>query len=136
MEVHFATAWEEVADLFPNRTAAICDGKAISWRHFEHRASQIASFLKAHGLGKDSKVALYLHNSNEYLEASFAAFKIEACPINVNYRYKAEELVYLLDNSDAEVVFFQSCYAMRIWEIKDRLPKVKAYIQIDDGTEA
>ena len=136
MDVQFATAWEEVADLFPNRTAAICDGKTISWRQFEHRASQIASLLSAHGLGKASKIALYLHNSNEYLEASFGAFKIEACPINVNYRYKAEELVYLLDNSDAEVVFFQSCYAMRIWEVKDQLSKVKAYIQIDDGTEA
>lgn len=136
MDVDFATAWEEVAELFPNRKASISDGKAVSWNQFEHRASQIASLLMAHGLGKDSKVGLYLHNSSEYLETSFGAFKIEGCPINVNYRYKAEELVYLLDNADAEAVFFQSCYAMRIWEIKDRLPKVKVYVQIDDGTEA
>ena len=136
MDVHFASAWEEVADLFPHRKAAICDGKSITWNQFERKAGQIASLLIAHGLGKDSKIALYLHNSNEYLEASFGAFKIEACPINVNYRYKAEELVYLLDSSDAEAVFFQSRYAMRIWEIKDRLSKVKVFVQIDDGTEA
>ena len=54
----------------------------------------------------------------------------------MNYRYKADELVYLLDNADAEAVFYQACYAARIWEIRHRLPKVKLYVQIDDGTEA
>jgi fatty-acyl-CoA synthase len=135
MDFHFATAWETVADLYPNRSAAICDGHAVSWRDFEQRAARIAGLLQAHGLGADSKAGLYLHNSNEYQEAQFGIFKIGGCPINVNYRYKADELVYLLDNSDAEAVFFQSCYAMRIWEIKDRLPKVKLFVQVDDGTE-
>ncbi len=136
MDFHFATAWETVADLYPNRTAAICDGKRVAWRDFEQRAARIASLLQVHGLGTDSKAGLYLHNSNEYQEAQFGIFKIGGCPINVNYRYKADELVYLLDNSDAEAVFFQSCYAMRIWEIKDRLPKVKLFVQVDDGTES
>ena len=44
-------------------------------------------------------------------------------------------MVYLLDNADAEAIFFQSCYAMRIWEIRDRLPKIKLFVQVDDGTE-
>lgn len=136
MDFHFATAWEQVADLYPQRTAAICDGKKLSWQDYERRAAGIAGLLAAHGLGADAKAGLYLHNSNEYQEAQFGIFKIGGCPINVNYRYKADELVYLLDNADAEAVFFQSCYAMRIWEIKDRLPKVKLFVQVDDGTEA
>ncbi len=136
MSFHFATAWETVADHYPDRTAAICDGHAVSWRDFEARAARIAGLLQAHDLGADSKAGMYLHNSNEYQEAQFGVFKVGGCPINVNYRYKADELVYLLDNSDAEAVFFQSCYAMRIWEIKDRLPKVKLFVQVDDGTES
>ena len=135
MDFHFATAWEQVADLYPNRIAAICDGRSLSWHDYEHRAAHIAGLLQAHGLGADSKAGLYMHNSNEYQEAQFGIFKIGASPINVNYRYKADELVYLLDNSDAEALFFQACYAMRIWEIKDRLPKVKLFVQVDDGTE-
>jgi acyl-CoA synthetase (AMP-forming)/AMP-acid ligase II len=136
MDFHFASAWEIVADKYPNRIATIADGKPLSWKDFEHRAACIASLLESHGLGADSKAGLYLHNSNEYQEAQFGIFKIGGCPINVNYRYKSDELVYLLDNSDAEAVFFQSCYAMRIWEIRERLPKVKLFVQIDDGTEA
>ena len=56
------------------------------------------------------------------------------CPINVNYRYKADELVYLLDNADAEVVFYQACYAMRI-PIR-AVTKVKLLVQIDDGADS
>lgn len=135
MDFHFATAWETVADCYPNRTAAICDGTALSWGAYETRAAKIADVLAGHGITADSKVGLYLHNCNEYQEAQFGVFKLGACPINVNYRYKADELVYLLDNADVEAVFYQACYAMRIWEVRERLPKVKAFIQVDDGTE-
>ena len=136
MEFHFATAWEAVADHCGDRLAVVTDHRRTTWRDLEDRAARIAQVLTDHGLGVDSKVGTYLHNSAEYLESQFAAFKIRGCPINVNYRYKAEELVYLLDNADAEAVVFQACYAMRIWEIRDQLPKVKVFIQVDDGTEA
>lgn len=135
MDFHIATVWEAVAETYPERTAAICDGEALSWRDYEARAARIAGVLAESGLGAGTKAGLYLHNSNEYQEAQFGVFKIGGCPINVNYRYKADELVYLLDNADVEALFYQACYAMRIWEIKDRLPKVKLFIQVDDGTE-
>ena len=71
-------------------------------------------------------------NCNEYTEAHFGCFKQSVCPVNVNYRYRAEELIYLLDNSDAEVVIYHASYAPRISEIRDSLPKVKRDIQVDD----
>jgi fatty-acyl-CoA synthase len=136
MDFHFASAWEIVADKYPNRVATISDDKPLSWKDFERRASCIASLLEEHGLGADSKAGLYLHNCSEYQEAQFGIFKVGGCPINVNYRYKSDELVYLLENSDAEAVFFQSCYAMRIWEIRERLPKVKLSVKGRGGLRA
>jgi acyl-CoA synthetase (AMP-forming)/AMP-acid ligase II len=135
VDFHFASAWETVADLFPHRTAVVSDGRRTDWRSFEDRAARMAQTLTEHGLGPDSKVGIYLHNSAEYLEAQFGIFKIRGCPINVNYRYKADELIYLLDNADVEAVVYQACYAMRIWEVRDQLPKVKLFLQVDDGTE-
>ena len=136
MELHFASVWETISDLIPDRPALICGDSTRSWREYDDRAARIASLLHAHGIGLDAKVGIYLHNSNEYLEAQYGIFKARGVPINVNYRYKADELVYLLDNADAEAVFYQACYAARIWEIRNRLPKVKLYVQVDDGTEA
>ncbi len=136
MGLHFANAWEAIAQEQPNQIALINGDHEVSWGEYDRRASCLAGLLASHGLARDSKVGIYAHNSNEYLEAQYAAFKLGGCPINVNYRYKADELIYLLDNADAEAVFFQGCYAARIWEIRSRLPKVKLFVQIDDGTES
>ncbi len=136
MALHFATAWEAVAQDQPNHTALICGDREVSWGEYDRRAACLADLLVKHGLGHDSKVAIYAHNSNEYIEAQYAVFKVGGCPVNVNYRYKAEELIYILENSDAEAVFFQGCYAARIWEIRRNLPNVKLFVQIDDGTES
>ncbi len=136
MALHFASIWETITDLIPDRPALVCGDRTRTWREYDDRAARIASLLDAHGIGHDGKVGIYLHNSNEYLEAQYGIFKARGVPINVNYRYKADELVYLLDNADAEAVFYQACYAARIWEIRHRLPKVKLYVQVDDGTEA
>lgn len=135
MDFHFADVWEAVAEKYPSRVAVNCDRKALTWRDYERRAAKIAAVLQGAGIGEGAKVGLYLHNCNEYQETQFGVFKVGGCPINVNYRYKADELVYLLDNADAEAVFYQACYAMRIWEIKDRLPKIKLFVQVNDGTE-
>ena len=136
MELHFASVWETISDLIPERRALICGDAERTWREYDDRAARIAALLDAHGIGHDAKVGIYLHNSNEYLEAQYGIFKARGVPVNVNYRYKADELVYLLDNADAQAVFFQACYAARIWEIRNRLPRVKLFVQIDDGTEA
>ena len=130
MEMQFATIWETISDHIPDDPALICDENVKTWKEYEERAAKLAFFLNEKSIGNDSKIGLYLHNSNEYLEAQFATFKVEGVPINVNYRYVEEELIYLLDNSDSEVVFFQSAYAERIKKIADKLPKIKAYIQV------
>ena len=135
MVMQFANVWERVSDTVGDNIALINGDNELSWSQLDVKAAKIATILEEYGLKSDSKVGIYLHNSNEYLEAQYGVFKIEGVPINVNYRYKENELIYLLDNADAEAVFFQGCYSERIKAIKDQLPKIKVYIQIDDGTE-
>ena len=136
MALHFATVWETISDLVPTRDALISGDVRRTWREYDDRAARIAAVLVEYGLSAGSKVGIYAHNSNEYLEAQYGIFKMRGCPVNVNYRYTAEELVYIIDNSDAEALFYQASYAARIWEIRDQLPKVKLYVQIADGTES
>ncbi len=130
----FAGIWEQVAATVPNRTALIDTRAHRTWQQYDDRAARLAAAFAAAGLGADSKVGIYLHNCNEYLETQFGVFKIGGCPINVNYRYKTDELVYLLENSDAEALVFQSSYAMRIWEVAARLPNIKLFVQVEDGS--
>ncbi len=134
MDMHFATLWEHISDVIPDQPALVHGNTRESWAEFDVRAAKLASTLSQAGLAAGAKIGLYLHNSNEYLEAQYAIFKIRGCPINVNYRYLEDELIYLLDNADAEALFFEACYADRIQQIKRRLPNLKLWIQVDDGT--
>lgn len=136
MNLDFASVWEMVSDLVPENDALICGEDIVTWKEYDDRASKIASALSEAGLGANSKAGLYLNNSNEYLIAQYAIFKVGGIPINVNYRYVEEELIYLLENSDAEAVFYHACYSSRIKEIAGSLPNIKAWIEVSDGTKS
>jgi 3-oxocholest-4-en-26-oate---CoA ligase len=131
---NFATCFEAIVDTQPDELAVVQGDRRYSWREFDDRAARISTALTDFGLGPDSKVAFYLHNGSEYLETTYAAFKSRAAHVNVNYRYVEDELQYLLDNSDAEAVFFNGYLGDRIAAVRDRLPKLKALVQVDDGT--
>jgi acyl-CoA synthetase (AMP-forming)/AMP-acid ligase II len=104
---NFADVWEMAADAVPSREALVVGDQRRTYAQLEERANRLASWLVAQGVGPGDHVALYLENSAEYLEAMLAAFKLRAVPINVNYRYVADELRYLLDNSDSVGVITQ-----------------------------
>ena len=136
MNLDFASVWEMISDIIPENDALVSGTEVVSWKDYDLMSSKIATALTQAGLSANSKAGLYLNNSNEYLIAQNAIFKIGGVPINVNYRYVAEELIYLLDNSDSEAVFYHACYSSRIEEISRSLPNVKAWIEIPDGTDS
>jgi fatty-acyl-CoA synthase len=132
--MHFATVWEQVADAIGDSPAVSHGAVTRTWTEFDQRAARMAAAYAAAGLGPDSKIAQYLYNGNEYLEAQYGAFKMRGVTINVNYRYLDDELWYLLDNSDSEALIFHSSLADRVARVVDRLPKLKLLIEVaDDG---
>ena len=136
MNLDFASVWEMISDIIPENDALISGDEVVSWKDYDLKSSKIATALTNAGLSANSKAGLYLNNSNEYLIGQNAIFKIGGVPINVNYRYVTEELIYLLNNSDSEAVFYHACYSKRIKEIAEALPNIKAWIEVADGTES
>ena len=135
MERQFATLWESIADVIGDSPALTHGDLTRTWTEYDDRAARLAQAMVDAGLGHDSKVGLYLYNSNEYLEAHYAAFKFRGVPVNVNYRYLDEELWYLLDNSDAEALFFHSSLGDRVARVVDRLPKLKLIVEVSDSAD-
>ena len=131
-----ADVWEAIAGVQPDHPALIQGERVISWGQFDARADALAAHLIASGVGEDAKLAAYLYNGPEYLEAYYAAFKAGLDPINTNYRYGGEELVYLFDNADAEVVVFHAGFAATLEAIKARLSKVKLWISVAEPGHA
>lgn len=133
MDWNFATVFESVADAVPTELALVQGTSRRTWAEFDDRSARLAGAFSAAGLGPDSKIASYCFNCNEYVEGLFASFKMRGVPVNVNYRYLEDELLYLLENSDAEALLFHSSLADRVAKVLDRAPNLKLLVQIDDG---
>jgi fatty-acyl-CoA synthase len=127
---NYANVWESIAQAIPERPAQVQGPRTISWAEFDQRADALARHLIEAGLTKGSKVAGYTFNCPEYLETYYAAFKGAFAPVNTNYRYVADELIYLFDNADAEAIVFDVRFAETVDAIRGRLPKVKAWIAV------
>src|SRR5580658_4067175 len=131
---NLADVWETVADVVPDRPALKTGSRVLTWRQFDRRANALAADLVSAGLTKQSKVGAYLYSCPEYIETYAAAMKAGMAPFNVNYRYGAEEITYLLADADAEAVVFHATFAPLLAEVADRLPLVKRWYAVADGS--
>ena len=122
---NYADVWETVADVQPESIAVTQGDRNVTWREFDRGADGIAQFLLDLGTVRQDKVAIYLYNSPEYLQATFAAVKVGLVPVNTNYRYGDDELSYLWENADAVAVVFHGAFTDRIEGILDRVPGVR-----------
>jgi acyl-CoA synthetase (AMP-forming)/AMP-acid ligase II len=130
MTMNMADMWEAVSDALGDEPALIHGEQIQSFREFDARSARLAAGLAAHGIAAGTKVAMFVYNCNEYLNTCFAAMKLRAVPVNVNYRYLADELLYLLENADAEALIYHGALADRVAQVRARLPKLKLLIQV------
>ena len=131
---NLAEIWEHNADRFPDAPAQRQADRSFTWTEFDRRADGIAATLLATGAQHQDKVAQYLYNCAEYMESMFALYKAGLVPVNTNYRYTADELVYLWGNCDAVAVIFHGMFADRCGELRSRVPNVHTWIWVDDGS--
>jgi fatty-acyl-CoA synthase len=137
MQFNLADLFDLVAETVPDRLAVAHGpgGAARSWREFGARTNALARHLqRSHAPG--DKLAIYSYNRPEFVEALAGAMKARLVPVNVNYRYREDELVYLFDNSDATAVVYEAAFADRVAKIRDRLPKVREWIELADASGA
>ncbi len=147
MELSIAQATEAIAAAHPERDALVSARGVQSWREVSDRTRRLAALLHAHGLGRHGSsgstsstsphdhVGLYLYNGPEYLEGMLGSWKARAASFNVNYRYVAEELRYLLDDASAGAVIVHECFAPVLAPVLDTLAvRPKLVLQVADGS--
>src|SRR5207237_7208117 len=92
----------------PDRQAVVCGDRRLTYRELDERATRLAHALVYElAIKPGDHVGLQLYDSPEYLEAMFACYKARAVPINVNWRYVADELRQVLDDAGARALFHE-----------------------------
>ena len=146
-ELPLAEVHEAIAATRPDEDCLVFRDRRLSWAEVTERTRRLANHLIAQGLGVHTErhelpghlsgqdhLAIYLHNGNEYLESMLGALKARVASLNVNYRYVAEELQYLLADSGARAVVVHSCFTPTLAEVLPHLPGLEVILQVPDDS--
>jgi acyl-CoA synthetase (AMP-forming)/AMP-acid ligase II len=147
VEFHFAQVHEAISAAIPDREAIVFRDRRLRYADVAERSRRLASLLAARGLGAHRErselanhesgqdhLAIYLYNGNEYLEGMLGAFKARVAPLNVNYRYVEEELLYLFRNARPRAVLYHAEFAPRVAAIRAQVPGLEVLIQVADAS--
>jgi len=103
---------------------------SMTYREFEDNFLKLANSLESLGIKKGQHVACMLPNSPDFCVAIYALWSIGAVFIPINPMYKADELKFVLEDSEAECIIIHSMLYPLLEKIRDELPKLKKIITV------
>jgi 3-oxocholest-4-en-26-oate---CoA ligase len=134
--LHFATLWEAIADEIPSaRPSPTGPGRSRGG----NSSSELPAWPARSGRTASAQVApspATSTNCPEYFETFLAALKIRAVPANVNYRYGGAELRALLENCDAEALFFDSALREQVASVRHQVSRVRLLVEVGEADPA
>jgi acyl-CoA synthetase (AMP-forming)/AMP-acid ligase II len=126
---------EEVIEFYgeqqPARPLATFDGKTLTYGQAHQRSSRIAEELARRGVGPGSRVALLAGNRTEFFEVLFAARKVGAVLVPLNWRLSPNEVEYVLQDARAEVLFVDGAFHPAVEQACERLPDLRLIVSLD-----
>jgi fatty-acyl-CoA synthase/long-chain acyl-CoA synthetase len=114
----------------PDADALIEGERRLTWRRFRVERDRLAAALVGLGLTPGAHVVLYGPNSLEYLLASAATRAAGAIPVPMNHRLSAEEVAYVLDDSDAALVFVADQFVPLVETIRAGARRVRHWVSL------
>ncbi|MEP6569680.1 MAG: long-chain-fatty-acid--CoA ligase [Acidobacteriota bacterium] len=128
---------ETLGELLGSRVAAApekqflfseADGGRFTFAQFAAAVNRTAALLKARGVGKGDVVSLLMPNSAEYIIAYFACWKLGAIAGPVNSLLKAQEISFVISDSETKVLLVHPDFQPTIASVKSKLPGLREII--------
>lgn len=133
MMANYGDVWRRIANAVPDRTAVVTvGGGTLTYREFDEAAARLATLLAEHGVRAGDKIAIDMYNRPEWVITLYAALKLGAAPVPVNFRYRAAEVDALLEDSDAVVLVYPSSLAEVIGALETPKRRTMIMLQVDD----
>jgi acyl-CoA synthetase (AMP-forming)/AMP-acid ligase II len=147
MEFTVAGLIEATAEAVPTRPAILTATRHVTFVEFLDRSTRLARFLSDRGMGLQRErssllghqsgqdfLAQYLYNSPEYLEGLVGSLRGRLVPMNVNYRYVARELRYVLSDARPAAIQYHARLAPVLRDVLQDIDFVRVLLQVDDGS--
>jgi acyl-CoA synthetase (AMP-forming)/AMP-acid ligase II len=115
----------------PDRDCMVFEGKKWTYAQTNERVNRLANALVKLGVEKGDRIGILQVNCHQYIESYYAAAKLGAIFVPLNFRAKADEIAYMITNAEAKILFVGSRYLDLINPILPQLTMVKECISID-----
>lgn len=137
MSWNLGDIFDAVAAAVPSDRPAIIQGERVtSWGELDARSNRVARAFLDLGLQAGDRVAIISRNHPAYIEGFVACLKARLAPVNINYRYKHEEIAYVFKDADVRAVLFQQEFADVVEELRAAMPHIQAWIRVDGPESA
>lgn len=120
----------------PHRTAVVCGKERFTYAQFAERVSRLAGALRKAGVQSGDRVAFLSTNCHRLLEAYYGVIETGAVLLPLNIRLAPQELAYILDDSGARMLFFQSHFLELVESFRAKLTAVKSFYFLDAPRDA
>ena len=117
--------------IVPEREAIVFDGNRMSFGELADRVNRLTNALGELGVGPGDRIAVMQVNCNEHIESYFAAAKLDAIFVPINFRARAEELTFMLNDSGVKVIILGQRYQDMLRSIKGDLTTVEHQITLE-----
>jgi acyl-CoA synthetase (AMP-forming)/AMP-acid ligase II len=128
---NLADLWETLVDAGPDDECLVAPPVRHTRGSLDRAANQIANHLIATGVSPGGRVGIYSRNRAEYVEALLGCWKCAAVPVNINWRYVADELSYVIDDAELVSMIVEDEYLPVLDELG-----FEARVRIGDWSEA
>ncbi|KEJ95165.1 fatty-acyl-CoA synthase [Pseudosulfitobacter pseudonitzschiae] len=88
----------------PNKTALVFRDQSDTFVELDAAVNRAANALRARGISKGDRVALFTHNNRSFVVLRFALARLGAIATPVNFMLNAEDFAYILDHSGARML--------------------------------
>lgn len=127
---------EANARKYPDDTCFVMEtGKGIqrlTFAEFNERADRTAHLLRQYGVEKGDRVAVYMQNNVETLETYYGAMKLGALPVPINHRFKAQEVRYVLRDSESGLIVYDADAADTVRTLVDGESPVDEFLYVGE----
>ncbi len=116
------------ADKYPNNTAIVYRDRRLTYRELNERINRLANNFLELGVQKGDRIGYMFYNSNQIIETFFAAVKIGAIAVPINFRYTRRELQWTVETSRCKVFAYSQACSKQVDTVKNDFSTVKHLI--------
>ena len=114
----------------PDQIALVFGDRDITWREIDARSNAIAQGLHAEGIGAQENIARIDKNGPEYFETVFGAAKINAVTVDVNWRLAPPEMLQIINDSQAKILFVGAEFLAHLEKFEGELQTIRKIIVV------